>query len=131
MALMKWDKTLSVENAMIDTQHQKLVSLINQLHEAMSTGTGAKMVGTVMDELVAYTHQHFSNEEQMLRRANYPELTAHSNEHVRLTRQVVELQEGLKGGKVLTMDVMTFLMSWLSNHIMKVDKRYMPYLRAA
>jgi hemerythrin len=131
MALMKWDQQFSVENDAIDTQHKQLVNLVNQLHDAMSSGTGSKIVGTVLDELMAYTRQHFSSEEQVMSRAKYPELTAHAAEHAKLTCQVAKLQEGLKSGQVLTMDVMTFLVSWLGNHIMKVDKRYVPFVRAA
>jgi hemerythrin len=129
MALMKWDDTLSVQIDGIDVQHKKLVGLVNQLHDAMSTGTGRQVVGPVLDELVAYTREHFAHEEQLMRRAGYPDLGKHAAEHTKLTSEAAQLQQGVKAGNVLTMDVMNFLVTWLSQHIMKVDKQYVPYLR--
>ena len=130
MALMKWDSSLSVQIDGIDAQHKKLVTLLNKLHDAMSAGAGRQAVGSVLDELVAYTREHFANEEQIMRRAAYPDLAKHAAEHVTLTAKAVDLQKGLKAGNVLTMDVMAFLVTWLTQHIMKVDMQYVPYVRA-
>ena len=51
----------------IDTQHKGLVRLINDLHAAMSAGQGIQKVGKILDELVHYTEEHFSYEENMLK----------------------------------------------------------------
>jgi len=40
MALFDWNDQLSVGVAEIDKQHQELVKLINDLHEAMREGAG-------------------------------------------------------------------------------------------
>lgn len=129
MALMKWDQTLSVQIDSIDTQHQKLVGLLNKLHDSMAAGTGRQVVDAVLDELVTYTKEHFAFEEGLLKKANYPDFMAHQAEHTKLTAQAVELQKNIKNGQALTMDVMNFLVNWLSQHIMKVDKKYVPYVK--
>jgi hemerythrin len=128
MALMKWDATLSVGIATIDLQHQKLVALLNQLHDAMAQGKGSTVVGGVLDDLVKYTRDHFGYEEQLMQARRYPDRAAHAAEHARLTAQAVALQDSLKEGKALTMDVMQFLSEWLTGHIMGTDKRYVPFL---
>jgi hemerythrin len=129
MALMKWDHTLSVQIDSIDTQHQKLVALLNKLHDAMAAGTGRQVVGSVLDELVSYTKEHFAFEEGLMKKAAYPDFPNHQVEHAKLTAQAVELQKNVKNGQAMTMDVMNFLVNWLSQHIMKVDKKYIPYVR--
>jgi hemerythrin len=127
MALMKWDSTLSVGITRIDAQHQKLVGLVNKLHDAMMSGTGVKVVGTVLDELVAYTREHFQFEEQLMQLHGYPDLAVHVVEHSKLTHQTVQLQADVKQGTALTMDVMQFLRDWLTGHILGVDRKYTPF----
>ena len=73
MALIKWTSALSVAVPEIDLQHQKLVSLINQLHESMLSGKGREVLGGVLNELIDYTKRHFADEEELMRRHNYPE----------------------------------------------------------
>ena len=38
MVLFEWDDTYSVNVGEIDEQHQKLVGMLNDLHEAMEQG---------------------------------------------------------------------------------------------
>jgi hemerythrin len=128
MALIKWDATLSVGIASIDAQHQKLVGLLNQLHDAMSSGTGRHVVAAVLDEVVAYTHEHFSHEEALMRLHGYPDLEAHGVEHNALMAQALQFQADAAEGTALTMDVMQFLCTWLTGHIMGMDRKYAPFL---
>jgi hemerythrin len=44
MALMEWKDKYSVNVPTIDTQHQNLFATINELFDAMRSGTGAKLV---------------------------------------------------------------------------------------
>lgn len=131
MALMEWNSTLSVSVPSIDSQHQKLIALLNALHDAMRAGKGAAMIGGVLDELVAYTRTHFTNEEFLMKAHGYPELEAHAAEHRKLVAEVQKLQADLKGGSLLSMTVMDFLQGWLSHHILQQDKKYVPYLTKA
>ena len=128
MALMEWNSTLSVSVPGIDAQHQKLIALVNRLHDAMRAGKGAAMIGAVLDELVAYTRTHFAHEEALMRAHRYPGADAHVAEHRKLVSSVEALQADLKAGQLLSMTVMEFLQSWLSTHICQSDKQYTPYL---
>jgi hemerythrin len=128
MALMTWTPGLSVGVPPMDAQHQRLIALVNKLHEAMSKGVGKQMLGTVLDELVAYTRQHFSAEELLMTRHGYPDVAAHVAEHRKLVATVQKLQSDLTSGTLLTIEVMEFLKQWLSGHILGVDSKYGPYL---
>lgn len=49
--------------------------------------------------------------------------------HRELVRQIQDLGRQLDDGKAgVTMEVMNFLMDWLQNHIMKVDRNYVSLL---
>jgi hemerythrin len=132
MPLMEWDKKMSVGVDLLDTDHQKLVKMLNDLYAAMMEGHGKESLGKILDELVAYTMVHFAHEENFFSQTNYPDFTAHKEEHDELTRQVLEVQKKYKAGATGTpsIEVMTSLKEWLVKHIMGCDKKYGPYLNS-
>jgi hemerythrin len=71
---------------------------------------------------------HFTVEESLMRILGYPEYEDHHEEHDKLIRQVVELQQKLKSGKAnISFELLHFLRGWLSHHILETDKAYVPY----
>lgn len=129
MQLLNWADEYSVKIKDIDNQHQKLVSLINQLHAAMKEAKGKEIIGNIINELVTYTKFHFTAEEKIMQDNNFPGFLSHKREHEMLTKKVMEFQENYKNGRApLSLEIMQFLKDWLVNHIMKVDKDYSPYL---
>ncbi len=120
-----WKDEYSVGVPEMDRQHQKLVALLNQLDEAMGKGKGKDVIGNILAELVKYTQNHFTNEEFLLLSHNYPDLSSHKLEHIKLTKRVLEFKLDFDAGKVtLTIPVMNFLENWLVNHIQGRDKLY-------
>lgn len=101
---------------MIDADHQLLVSLINQLDDAMSSGAGADTVGSVLNVLIEYTETHFGREELLMEKGGYPELPPHKREHAKLTAQVRAIADRYNNGDVECVDaeVMEFLKNWLT-----------------
>ncbi len=131
MDLISWKENYSVNNAIIDQQHKRLIGYINQLHTAMKEAKGKEVLQKTLNDLVFYTKEHFSTEENLLTRNNYPQFTFHKMEHDKLTKEVVELQKKYAAGKTsLTLDVMMFLKTWLNNHILESDQKYKTYLKA-
>ncbi|MFZ0456579.1 MAG: bacteriohemerythrin [Ignavibacteriaceae bacterium] len=125
MELIKWSEKYSVNNFLLDSQHKKLIAIINELHTAMKVARGNEIMQTIFDELIWYTKEHFRTEEQIMQKFNYPAFKEHKAEHEELTEKVLKLQKDYKEGKsLITMDTMNFLKSWLINHIEGTDKKY-------
>lgn len=125
MELIKWSEKYSVNNFLLDSQHKKLIAIINELHTAMKVARVNEIMQTIFDELIWYTKEHFRTEEQIMLKFNYPGFNEHKEEHERLTEQVLKLQKNYKDGETLiTMETMNFLKSWLINHIEGTDKKY-------
>ena len=131
MPLMTWSDSWNVNVKSIDDQHKVLVSLINKLHDAMTTGQGQKILAGVLDELADYTRKHFFHEESLMWRAGYPETAQHARIHADMIAKVNELQEKTRTGKALTLEVMTFLKDWLAKHIQGTDMKYSACLTGA
>ena len=123
MTYFAWNDDLKVGNTFIDNDHQKLIVLVNQLHDAMAQGHGKEVLGKTLSELIKYTQEHFKREEDHMRQIAYPGYGAHKQEHDKLIKEVVDLQDKFNAGNgMLSVQVSSFLRGWLVNHIMKVDK---------
>jgi hemerythrin len=126
-----WNESWLIGVQEVDAQHKQLVSLVNQLHQAMSQGKGKEVLGGILDSLILYTQQHFSAEERMLEQNQYPDLLEHKRQHVALTKKVVDFQQEFKGGTMgMSLDIMQFLKTWLQSHILGTDVKYVPLLHS-
>ncbi|MFA5903619.1 MAG: bacteriohemerythrin [Desulfobacula sp.] len=129
MAIIKWDDGFSVNVAKLDQQHQKLISMNNELNEAMGKGKGKDVLGKIVNGLIDYTLTHFKTEEDYFKQFRYPETDSHKKEHIAFVRKVSEFKEGFENGKLsLSIEIMTFLSDWLRNHIKIIDKKYSRFL---
>lgn len=128
----EWSSNWSVGVQSCDRDHQKLFSLINDLHDAMREGKGSDIINLVAEELHRYARSHFASEEALLTRSNYPDLDAHRAEHQKFTKEVGEIRKELAAGHgAHSITVSNFLSDWLQNHIRKSDKGYSAHLNAA
>ncbi|MBN1299910.1 MAG: hemerythrin family protein [Melioribacteraceae bacterium] len=127
--LLPWKQEYSVSVSKFDNQHKTLVQLINDLHMAMSTGNGKASLQLILEKLMNYTAIHFADEEKEMQRTKFPGYLTHKMEHDKLTAQVKDLYRKITNKQVvITMEVMNFLKDWLTNHILKVDKKYSDHL---
>ena len=124
--LMEWNDQLKLGINSIDQQHHRLIDLLNQLYDGFQSGTGKNVVGEVLDGLISYTASHFKYEEKIFDQIGYAETSAHKKEHDDLVKKVIEIQEKYKANteNVLTQEVMAFLRSWLTGHILGTDRKY-------
>lgn len=129
--LFPWSDAFSVKIGIIDAQHKNLVSIINELHQAMVAGHGKDQLAKILSSLIKYTQVHFKTEENIMESHRYPEYSRHKSEHERLTKTVLDFQVKFQKNEVgLTIEVMDFLKNWLSKHILESDKGYSPFLNA-
>ncbi len=129
MSLFDWNDSFSVGVAAMDTQHKRLVELVNRIYEAMRGSKGDQVVATILQELVVYTKTHFTAEETLMRKAGYPQLETHIVRHKALLEKVQQMTDISKSGKmVATVSLATFLKDWLVTHIQNEDRLYGIYI---
>lgn len=132
MALFTWNDSYSVKVAMCDQQHKKLFEIINELSDAMRTGRGQDVVSKTVGELLQYTRTHFQQEEALLQKTSYPQLTAHQELHKKFVADIEALAKQARSGETVnSIKVLNLLRDWLVNHIQKTDKLYSAHLNAA
>lgn len=129
MAFMEWNDRLVTGVKEADDQHKKLVSLVNDLYDAMKQGKGKEITDKILDELVKYANYHFGTEETLMTKYGYPDLANHKREHENFKVKIKEfLDKKAKGEATLSIEIMNFLKEWLVKHIMGTDKKYGPFL---
>ncbi len=125
ITFMVWDDSFSVNVKSIDRQHKRLVDILNNLYTAMYIGKDEKVMKEILTGLIRYTKIHFTYEESLLKKANYPDFPEHKEKHEKLIDQVIHYQEMFNEGKTdLSKDILVFLQDWLTDHIKVTDKAY-------
>jgi len=128
MLMIQWDTNLSVGIKEIDDQHKQLVSMLNELSDAIQKDKGKEAYERIIEGLKKYTVIHFGTEEQYFDQFGYPEAESHKREHAIFVQRVTDFEKRFREGPfVLPLDMLTFLVNWLRVHIEVVDKRYAPF----
>jgi hemerythrin len=128
MSFMQWSNELSVNIALVDQQHMKLIAMLNKTWEATQERQGPDALSPVLAELLDYTNHHFGTEEGLFRVHRYPGYWEHKREHVALTTHTQEMNRRLTKGSLRPTELQEFLKTWLNDHIMASDRKFGPFL---
>ncbi len=130
MVLFEWEKKYETGILEVDLQHRKLVSIINDLHEAMSKGEVKKELSSILLDLESYTRYHFTTEENIMSEKDYPDLNEHRRQHLYFISRIEEMTKRLEDGEfMITVDLNDLLKDWLSGHILGMDRKFAPFIR--
>ncbi|HLP99119.1 MAG TPA: bacteriohemerythrin [Sideroxyarcus sp.] len=128
----KWSSEYSVNIKTIDDQHRELVNILNRLFVAVSKREGDKAIAGILDALVSYTQTHFALEERLMRQAKYKDIVPHMEEHRKLLEQLDQLaKKHLLEEKPIYFEMLSFLKTWLKEHIQGVDTKYSAALQSS
>jgi len=123
---LAWSKEFELGYGQVDAQHRRLFELVSELVSACMEGLDTKKLRETLDFLVKYTIQHFTDEEALQLRYNYPGYERHKQLHEDFKVTVGELvQEFDQYGSTveLSNNVNKIVVKWLINHIQREDKR--------
>jgi hemerythrin len=122
MPIIDWDDRYSIGVQKIDNHHKKLFSLLNKTYDSFLKFVPTDELDILFDELIDYTAYHFSEEEQLMQESRFPDFQAHKKEHDSFSQKIMEMHENFHSGKKsLSLEVISFLNNWLSNHILQLD----------
>jgi len=131
MSFIEWKAEWMLGIDEIDAQHQEWLGILNDLYEAMASGTDKEKLGVILDRLICYCGWHFSAEERIMRAAGYPGLTKHQEGHNQLTSRVFSVQVRFEHGMELglSVDTLSLLRDWITGHILVTDMRFARFLK--
>jgi hemerythrin len=129
--IVEWHDSYSIGIRLVDDQHKELINLTNRLHEASVLGWDKSKVAfmSAIRGTVDYVGYHFSTEEKIMERVNYPDYKVHKKEHSDFVKEVLrQVQDFQAGQKVSANDFVLFLKDWVLAHIAVCDKKMGMYL---
>ncbi len=115
---IEWNDALLIGNRSIDTQHKRLVDMIQSIPE-FNTARDDR----VLNETLEYATTHFSDEESFMHDIAYPDLKAHTNKHKTLTRTLLAYARNYEKGKTDLYAFKHFMFRWVREHIMDEDRK--------
>ena len=126
-----WEDRFAVGIPLIDEQHKKLLSLANKLHDNCRQGKEFVPEGfrAAAAAAVAYVSEHFSTEEKIMERVNYPGMAEHKREHQEFVKKVLTEVKNFEDGKAFVPNrFVMFLKDWTLSHIALMDKKLAIYV---
>lgn len=131
MPTMTWSSYFFVGVEMLDIQHRRLFDIMDELDVAMKDGRADGVSERLIEELLEYSRDHFSTEENMMRKSKYAGFARHRDLHTELTGQVREYLAREQGGdRAVHTELLGFLREWLAQHIQKEDRAFGVWLNA-
>ncbi|MDR2797604.1 MAG: bacteriohemerythrin [Treponema sp.] len=127
-----WEDRYSVGIPSIDAQHKELLVLTNKLYDACrnSEEKAREYFKEVIRSAVEYVQFHFTSEERIMERINFPELGPHKVQHTSFVKQVLEEVQNFEGGKSFVPNTFVrFLRDWILTHIAMSDIKYAEYIQ--
>ncbi len=130
LRLLAWDPLYSIGVEVIDQQHERLFAICNRLYDAWRRHAGKTVLGAILDELIDYTHYHFTEEEGLMQQIGYPDLPQHRQAHEELVHLVREYRAQLAAGsKGVETQVLELVKTWLNIHVLEDDRDIGDHLR--
>ena len=122
--IVTWQKSYSVNIPLIDSQHMELINLTNKLYRSClkDRNSSREVFMGVLHGAVGYVGYHFSTEEKVMERVNYPGFGAHKQQHSDFVREVLKTVEDLnKDNYVNPLNFVMYLKDWILTHIAVSD----------
>ncbi|TNF98616.1 MAG: hemerythrin [Gammaproteobacteria bacterium] len=131
MSFLELSENSKVHVQEIDSQHEKLTGLLNQLHDAMAQRQEKAALDLLVSELCEFTREHFAYEESLMSEYEYPDYPKHKEEHTKLLKHIVDLENQYRGGDLLlSFGIIIDLKGWAMIHIEKSDKTLGTFLNS-
>lgn len=116
---------------MVDDEHRRLFEIIAETKDVIDSEFLADKYDHIMnllDQLREYTEFHFKDEEVLMEKIGYPGLEVQKRAHAAFVERLVEidfkdLDNMDDNQQEYLLELIQFLVSWLSNHILGEDKK--------
>ena len=122
---LTWNDSLSIGVDGIDTQHKELINRIEKFFVSIEDTKCSEEIIETLDFLEEYVIKHFTEEEEIQIKTNYPLIDIQQIQHEHFINELKEFRrvfESHGASTVLALNIHKSLVDWLKNHIMNLDK---------
>ncbi|MBD5520306.1 MAG: hemerythrin family protein [Lachnospiraceae bacterium] len=113
---------------LIDKEHEELFHIVdraNRLVKSFDASSSYDKIMQILDELKAYTKNHFEDEEEYMESIHYEGLEAQKRAHEAFIDKLenIDFEEIENNPEEYLQKLIEFLLGWLINHILHTDKK--------
>jgi hemerythrin len=133
MPIATWRDSLNLNYPPLDDEHKSFLNVVNQAYMA-SQVDDFEMMEKVFEKCYDYARNHFSHEEDIMERIQFPDIENHMKSHqvfihnVSEMRQQFEVAPSMEDKRRISIKLANFLNVWLLGHILSKDKVLKPFL---
>jgi hemerythrin-like metal-binding protein len=115
--VLAWSDQLAIGQSLMDDTHREFVAQLNRVGEAADDG-----VLTALDDFIAHTEVHFSQEEQWMDAIEFPPRGCHRGEHEKIMETVRAVRTRVAAGDArLGRTLAEALAEWFPQHATSMD----------
>lgn len=115
--VLAWSDQLAIGQSLMDDTHREFVAQLNRVGEAADDG-----VLTALDDFIAHTEAHFSQEEQWMDAIEFPPRGCHRGEHEKIMETVRAVRTRVAAGDArLGRTLAEALAEWFPQHATSMD----------
>lgn len=127
--IFKWKDIYKTGIEVIDKQHQRLFEIGDEIYNLAVLKDGQDHydeIMTLLSSLKDYAVYHFGYEESLMEKYKYKELETHKKQHESFVAKLneIESQDIDSKQKMVILDILDFIVGWISNHIIGSDLKY-------
>ena len=130
MASFEWREEYSIDQLIIDQEHQKLLSLAREILSYEKATSHEAEIMAIIKEFYAYVRYHFAHEETIMEKKAYPLLDEHKELHARIVDDMMDTLRHIRSmtpTKLLS-KFRTLAYHWVVVHILEEDMKFKRFL---
>ena len=129
MVLIEWKDEFSVGVPDVDHEHQELIRLINDLHDALSAENPTLTVMEFLGEIYAHVAAHFALEEKIMRERKYDQYAEHKADHEDLLDELRDIMDDYEENAWFSDAAFAeSIEKWFTDHFKNKDARFHKHL---
>lgn len=123
--LFDFDAELKLGIDAVDSEHVKLVDMLNDVYALLSEGKRDEARRYFNETLSSYVYEHFANEEKFMESIGFPFLNEHRKIHENFRNSFHELKPLIESyDEAAFRKALNDTFTWIIAHIGKTDKKY-------
>lgn len=131
MKTFDWDESYNVKVERFNEQHKHLFDIVKELYVAMENKDDRLALAQIINNLIRYSKEHFTEEEKCLYNTDYPNYEKHKKQHKLFIDKIEQFAADYNSGKyLLHFDILLFLKNWVLQHILVADKAFGDHLNS-
>lgn len=126
--MIAWKDDFLVGIDEIDEQHKKLFAIANKAYELLNNDLYVDKydrIVSIIEELKDYTVFHFTFEEEYMMKIKYKKFFTQKIQHESFMKKIneINLNEIDSDQDKSLLELLDFIINWISNHILIMDKQ--------